>query len=1419
MTRWHKITVLMGLMLWSAQILYAGLGVGRLRIEALQNPVGIDVSHPAFSWTMKAENERGVQQTAYEINLYADRACTENVWSSGKTETDQSVDIAYTGNPLKPSTRYYWKVTVWDNKHREATSSETAYFETGLMGTGWDGAKWIKASHTPLGENPTTDVTAYSIETDIEIENLAAGIVFGAQDDRNYFMWQINLEAGYPRFRPHSWKNGAAVCHDESDLRGLINIELHRTYRLRIIVEGDEARTYIDNILIDSRKNPLGGDYAYGQVGIRQDRALNNYNDLEKAYFDNFVVKDLTDGGEKVLITEDFSETGKMPFSAGSIKDGRLYVEAAYAWYAEQNQVAYDIELDMLIEQDNAAIVFSAYDTQNMHMWAFNVKDASYPILRRHIRTNGTFRSSDVNLGKYFSKQELAGSLHHVRIAVKSGIISTYVDNQLVDSYKDTSGKLHQGAIGFRAYHDKTMNEKAYYDNIKVTAYPEDASDEGEIVFAENFENAGHQFSGGEIEYQGESRMLKVSSSYEENCIMPQSSKGIPLFRKVFQTHGKVKSARIYTSALGVYDVFVNGTRVGCVQPDGTTLYDELKPGWTDYRKEIAYMTYDVTALLREEDNVIGAQVSNGWWGGAIAHGVYGSPSPGFIAKLRIEYEDGSVETVVTDTDWASAYCGPVVDGDIYNGETYDARRECSWSTPEYDASDWFTTVPSTDFSGELVAFNGPSVQIREFLRRTPHTQTIYEGTRATGTAYGMINVVKTQGGTEKLRLKAGQKAIFDMGQNMVGWVRFTAKGQSGTQLTFRFGEMLNDKGDTNRGDDGPGGSVYTYNLRTAKATLRYTLKGSPEGETYQPSASFFGFRYCEVSTTQDVEITGLTGEVVGSAIEESATFETSHPDVNQLYSNVMWGQRGNFLSIPTDCPQRDERLGWTGDTQIFSRAASYNADVRAFFHKWMRDLRNSQREDGAYPDTAPFCNFWGYGNAAWGDAGIIVPWTVYVMFGDTRILKDNYASMTRYMKFLARQSGEGYTYNGAGTSFGDWLAYENMDARYVSVCYYAYVADLMGKIAGVLSETETDSYSREAKRYRALYQNIKREFQKRYVGSNGLLTVSTQTSYLLALKFNLLPESSKEKALEHLRGKIVNNGYKLSTGFVGTGILNQTLSQFGQDDLAYDLLLQRDNPSWLYSVDQGATTIWERWDSYTLETGFNKHPWIMNSFNHYAYGVVSEWMFRYVGGIEADENRPGFKHTILQPTPDNRDFLPSKQERITWAKASHHSAYGEIRSEWHSSPEGHISYTATVPANTTATLYLPLSDASDIVTEGNRDLSEAEGVTFKGVEDNKAIIELQSGTYEFQVRKGDPSTVDTPVSSALRVYPNPVSKRLYIACAGPIVRTSVTSGNGQTVCVQNHGESIDASSWGKGLYVVHVSTPENNYSTKVIKQ
>lgn len=747
----------------------------------------------------------------------------------------------------------------------------------------------------------------------------------------------------------------------------------------------------------------------------------------------------------------------------------------------------------------------------------------------------------------------------------------------------------------------------------------------------------------------------------------------LPLFQKTLRLKSLPRHAVLEATALGVYDVTINGQRVGM---------HELKPGWTDYRKEVTFQTFDVTSLLRKGNNELRFQLSRGWWAGGISRGEYGKHPP--LALMARLTADGRC-LAQSDASWQYSVDGPLLVGDLYLGETFDARR-----SPQT----WRPVAIIDTLHVAVIPFEGPEVRVREErLWRHPQTITIYRDTLATGTTFGQIKVERTLG-DEPFVLHRGETAVVDLGQNMVGWMLLDAKAANGTVLTLRHGEMLNYNGDRQgRLDDGPGGSVWTYNLREAKATLQYIFRGDAQGERYHPSHTFMGFRYVSVTASDDVEIRRLTGQVVGSDVAEWGEFECSDASINQLYSNIWWGQRGNFLSVPTDCPQRDERLGWTGDTQIFSRTALYQSDVASFYRKWMRDMRNSQRADGAYPDIAPFPNFWGFGTAAWGDAGVIVPWNVYEMTGDKPILQENFESMTRWMEWLATQQEDGYHYIGAGTATGDWLAYDELDRRYVSVAYYAYVAQLMDSVSTALGRFA------EAQHYARLYQHIREEFQQRYVRADGQLSKTTQTAYLLALRLGLLPEPYRAAARDSLRRKIETNDYRLSTGFVGTGILCTTLSDEDMDDLAYALLLQRKNPSWLYSVDQGATTVWERWDSYTLEGGFHKHPWNMNSFNHYAYGAVAEWLYAYMGGIRP--GAPGFRHIILSPHVDRRDEghpTLQYQPRITWMCTKIHTPQGDVSSAWRRMADGHYEYEFTLPKGVTYDVSIPHRQPQDKV-------------------------------------------------------------------------------------------------------------------------
>ncbi|MDA3853124.1 MAG: family 78 glycoside hydrolase catalytic domain [Bacteroidales bacterium] len=1243
---------------------------------------------------------------------------------------------------------------------------------------------------------------------DFEINQVAAGPCFGMTGPGNFYMWQINIATnGKPAntiyFRPHEWKNGNVRCFKEVEISDKIKIEKNVVYHLRIDIQGKMATTYINDILVDISENPSGVNYALGNLGFRH--SFGDGNVAEQAYYDNMLVTKPVNGNDSTLFAEDFSKTN-YAFTGGTLNNGRLYV--AYAGsdalvWQKKSAVHFKLETDMTLLSDNAGVIFSATDVNNMHMWSINTHDQSQPILRRHIYINGNPVAVDVPIGSFFTKADLIGTEHHVTIEADNNIITTYIDDTLIDTYSDQSGSLIIGNVGFRAFNDNLTNEAAYYDNVVLTDYLPNTSgiEVPVIMFSENFENESNAFEGAETVDVAGNTKLNMFAKNGELRILEGQSFGIPMFRTKFNVDKTIKSAKAYSSALGVYDLFINGQRVGTTMDDGNIVYDELKPGFTTYTKTAHYSTYDVTSLLKSGGNAIGAHVASGYWSGGIAQGWYGSPDLNFIAKLVLQFADGSSQTIVTDPSWLTSNNGPIRMADIYNGETYDARKESDWTTADYDDSGWLQTAVSNDFKGTLKALVGPSVQVRPELAISPLTTTIYEGTNATGTTHGAIDTLSTMGGQGVIQLRKGQTIIYDMGQNMAGWVKFTAKGAAGAKITLRFGEMLNDNGASSRGNDGAAGSLYTANLRTAKATLNYTFKGNEEGETYQPSLSYFGFRYCEVSANRDIEISSITAEVVGSATEEGSSFKTSNEMINKLYSNILWGQRSNFVSVPTDCPQRDERKGWTGDAQIFSRAAAYNANVASFFHKWMGDMRDSQRSDGAYSSIAPV-TFDGFGRGAWADAGIIVPWNIYLMYDDEAIITENYSSMEKYMGFLATQSGGGYLYNGGVDEYGDWLSYESLENRYVSVCYYAYDARLMSKMSKALSKSEGDMYDLNRIKYDNLYNNIKTEFISRYVFSDGMLKQSSQTAYLLALKLDLFPNDLvKTNGVKYLVQKIAANGNKLSTGFLGTGILNQTLSELGESNTAYNLLLQRGNPSWLYSIDQGATTIWERWNSYTLEKGFGDVS--MNSFNHYSYGAVTEWMFRYMGGIETDEKTPGFKHIVLQPTPDTRTILPDGQPQITSAEAVYKSNYGNIKSSWAINDAGKLVYNATVPANTTATLYFPLNDSTDVVYEGTILAENAVGVTFIKWDSGKAIYDLESGDYSFAVNIN--TALNNPnAKKEFSIFPNPVSTILNLA--NETVPYTVTNLVGKKM-LSGNGQSVDVCKLNEGMYIVEFNS------------
>lgn len=748
-------------------------------------------------------------------------------------------------------------------------------------------------------------------------------------------------------------------------------------------------------------------------------------------------------------------------------------------------------------------------------------------------------------------------------------------------------------------------------------------------------------------------------------------SKPAHYLRKEFTVSKKIKSAKIYVSALGLYELYINGKKVGT---------DLFKPGWTTYNKRVQYQVYDVTPMIGQK-NAIGATLGDGWYRGNIGwqnqRNYYGEKLS-LIAQLQIVFTDGSVEWVSTDNSWKAA-TGPVLTSDIYNGETYDARLEMpGWNQPGFDDSNWGKTAIHNYPKTHLVAPQGPPVQAIEEIKP--------------------VKIFTTPKG----------ETVLDLGQNMVGWVRLKVNGKKGDEVTLKFAEVLDKEG-----------NFYTTNLRAAKVTDTYILKGGGD-ETYEPLFTFHGFRFVQLINFPGTPTTeNITGIVIHSAMNPTGTFSCSEPMINQLQHNIQWGQKGNFLDVPTDCPQRDERMGWTGDAQVFSPTAAFNFDVSGFYTKWMRDVAADQLPDGKVPHVIPDVLKGGGGSTAWADVALIVPYTTYLAYGDKRILEVQYPSMKAWVEYMRKRAGDDNLWTD-DAHFGDWLAFASNRSDYtgattekdlIATAYYAFSSELLAKVAGIIGKTD------DAAAYRQLAGNIKKAFVNEFVTASGRLVSHTQTAYLLAIAFKLLPDNLVPNAAKYL-AEDVNKFKHLTTGFVGTPLLCKTLSEIGRDDLAFMLLNRKEYPGWLYPVTQGATTIWERWDGQKPDGTFQDVG--MNSFNHYAYGAIGEWLYTYVAGIQIDEANPGYKHFFLAPHPGGG---------LTNATATFKSVYGEIKSGW-KIENGRMVYEVKVPANSTATVTLPSAKLENVTVNS---AALKENALMAASQTGKTVsLKLGSGEYKF---------------------------------------------------------------------------------------
>ncbi|MCX6215035.1 alpha-L-rhamnosidase [Spirosoma sp.] len=777
-----------------------------------------------------------------------------------------------------------------------------------------------------------------------------------------------------------------------------------------------------------------------------------------------------------------------------------------------------------------------------------------------------------------------------------------------------------------------------------------------------------------------------------------------PFFRKEIQLTAPVKKARLYVTSLGLYECQINGKRIGT---------DYFTPGWTDYNKRVYYQTYDVTANIKTGKNALGAIIADGWYAGYLGYALLvGNPVvknfygdvPLLKAQLEVEYTNGKTETIATDQSWKTSH-GPILEADILNGETYNANLAFdNWSKPGFNDTNWKSSTVFPDKADrQIEAYPGNPVRAFQELKAKTVTP------------------------------KSGGHYLFDLGQNFAGVVRLCVKGNKGDTLRLRFGEVLF-----------PNGDIMTENLRKARATDTYILKGDPKGETWTPKFTYHGFQYVDVAGFRSAPgLDAITGIVLTSATPETGTFETDNKLINKLYQNIVWTQRSNYVDVPTDCPQRDERLGWTGDAQAYVQSATFNNDISAFFTKWLVDLNDAQRPDNAYPIYAPAPNVRKTDtySPGWSEAGIICPYTIYKTYGDTRVIQKFWPNMVAYLKFMEAKSQGTYVYKEGSFAevspkggFGDWLSVgKKTPPDMLATLYFGYAASMMADMAKAIGKPDEATY------YTTMFTKIKQAFMAHYADSNGRFKTNsaaygngegyvdgemgfeghTQTAYANAIYMNMIAPNLTPKAGNWLVDLIKANDNKLSTGFLGVKPLLPSLSMTGHTNQAYKLLLSTEYPSWGFEVVNGANTIWERWNSYIKGKGFENNAG-MNSFNHYAFGSVNEWLFGNAAGIKAEE--AGYRTFIIRP-----ELAP---EGINAVNASYQSINGTIVSSW--KKEGNrVRLNVVVPVNTIATVFIPTTKPESVL-ESNKALTASPDIRVIGTRDGFLQVTVGSGTYQF---------------------------------------------------------------------------------------
>jgi alpha-L-rhamnosidase len=1023
------------------------------------------------------------------------------------------------------------------------------------------------------------------------------------------------------------------------------------------------------------------------------------------------------DNDKEKHAAESWFETGLMnPDPQLSAWDGACWIggeaddRVLYSQYLPVFKLDFSLQLDEKSKTTRAGFIYGANDERLMNrdknLYRLeNRQDSSYILIELDIapllsgnaallhiyRTGYKENDKKENPIKSFAipvaiiNEQNKYEKHAIHISSVFGDTRIYVDEENAGHFigKINLNPLGEGGdfiaypvvadIGFLAREDQI----AYFSDIQIRDYRNPSN----VLFSGC--PSPHRI-------EGKKAGARVMINPDRNSM--------PMLRTTFSTpEQRVAKARLYITSRGVYEVYMNGQRIG---------NDYFNPSFTQYNKTHLYQTYDVTDDVVAGKNALAALLGEGWWSGAIT---YSGDSWNFfgdrqslLAKLVITYQDGTEDIIVTNpSTWTYFNKGPLIYGSFFQGEVYDASLESpveNWTSASYDDSGWKKAV-AVDLEGNTCINN-------------------YNGLLLTGQFGSTVKKVTELSAIAVEEVRPGI-FVYDMGQNMAGVPKISLNGMKpGQKITLCYAEVKYP--DLPEYKDNAG-MIMLENIRAAMAQDIYIAKGGEE--TVNPRFTFHGYRYLEITgIDHPLPLESVKGKALSSIHELASKYETSNPKVNRLWENIVWSARANFLSIPTDCPQRNERMGWSGDISVFSRTATFLADMPQFLRRHLLAMRDVQGEDGRFPDIAPLGG--GFGGILWGSAGITVAWESYQQYGDKDMLAEHYEAMKRYLEYLIRDIDPRTGVlkekeREQWSNLGDWLSpeYDKTEKTLLWEAYFIYDLELMRNMASILDNKEDEE------RYNRLYLERKDFFNRIYLdagtGKTAFRekTIDTQTSYALPLAFNILNEKNREAALANFVATICPS-YSLMTGFIGTAWINKALSDNGYSDMAYRLLQQTTYPSWLYPVEQGATTIWERLNSYTHTDGFGGNN-RMNSFNHYSFGSVGAWMYNYSLGIERDVNSPGFKHFILQPEPDPTGVM-------TYAKGHYDSMYGRIESGWEMTGK-HCRYRFTIPANTSATLYLKAFDVKDITGLPSK------GVKYQGEKNGKLAFELQSGSYDIQ--------------------------------------------------------------------------------------